>query len=169
MNLPYSYRCGRLAPCLLFAGLWSLGKVLYPPAFCTEVDLSTYVWFQYVLQDKACKSFLLLHYSYSILIRHTNKLRFPYPPSSLLILRFSLREYSPHLLIIPLPHIQRLCTNQHPTIRLRALFRYSDSRCNYSGYLPFDASSAGGWTGAFCGLETDDRAKRRAVEVDGRK
>jgi hypothetical protein len=34
-------------------GLWSLGKVLYPPEFCTEVDFSSYIWFAYLLHDTA--------------------------------------------------------------------------------------------------------------------
>ncbi|KAF1946938.1 hypothetical protein EJ02DRAFT_430485 [Clathrospora elynae] len=37
----------------IYQGLWEIGKVLYPSEFCIEVDLSTYIWFQYVLEDKA--------------------------------------------------------------------------------------------------------------------
>lgn len=37
-------------------GLWITAKGLYPQEFCSEVDLSQYVWFQYVLEDKACKT-----------------------------------------------------------------------------------------------------------------
>lgn len=36
-------------------GLWVTAKVLYPPEFCSELDLSQYPWFQYVLEDQACK------------------------------------------------------------------------------------------------------------------
>jgi hypothetical protein len=43
------------ACCLLDSGLWHIAKVLYPPQFCVELDLSQYVWFQYVLQDEACR------------------------------------------------------------------------------------------------------------------
>jgi hypothetical protein len=38
-----------------YASSWTVAKLLYPPEFCLELDLSQYAWFQYVLQDKACK------------------------------------------------------------------------------------------------------------------
>ncbi|KAH7085872.1 hypothetical protein BKA63DRAFT_598470 [Paraphoma chrysanthemicola] len=30
-----------------------ISKALYPPEFCTQLDLSTYPWFQYILEEKA--------------------------------------------------------------------------------------------------------------------
>jgi hypothetical protein len=35
------------------SGLWTLSKILFPPEFCTDLDFSKYVWFQYLLYDKA--------------------------------------------------------------------------------------------------------------------
>ncbi|KAF2690952.1 hypothetical protein K458DRAFT_326926 [Lentithecium fluviatile CBS 122367] len=37
----------------VYQWLWITAKVLYPPDFCSELDLSRYAWFQYVLEDKA--------------------------------------------------------------------------------------------------------------------
>ncbi|OAL56476.1 hypothetical protein IQ07DRAFT_8669 [Pyrenochaeta sp. DS3sAY3a] len=38
---------------LVYQWLWVTAKVLYPPEFCSEVDLSHYPWYQYVLEDEA--------------------------------------------------------------------------------------------------------------------
>ncbi|KAF2833345.1 hypothetical protein CC86DRAFT_451075 [Ophiobolus disseminans] len=39
--------------------LWLISKVLFPPEFCSEVNLSQYAWFTYVLEDKAYFNTLL--------------------------------------------------------------------------------------------------------------
>jgi hypothetical protein len=37
-----------------FTGLSIVARICYPLEFCLEVNLSKYVWFTYVLEDKAC-------------------------------------------------------------------------------------------------------------------
>jgi hypothetical protein len=76
------------------AGLWVIAKVLYPSEFCAEVDLSQYVWFQYALEDQACKiTFPIYSYSYSSGLTFT---RLTLPPSHSIIILGSFRRTSSH-------------------------------------------------------------------------
>ncbi|OAK98702.1 hypothetical protein IQ06DRAFT_378573 [Phaeosphaeriaceae sp. SRC1lsM3a] len=49
----YPYYIGPEKERFVYQRLWIIAKALYPPEFCTEVNLSHYAWFRFVLEDVA--------------------------------------------------------------------------------------------------------------------
>ncbi|KAF2637503.1 hypothetical protein P280DRAFT_472215 [Massarina eburnea CBS 473.64] len=37
---------------LLYQWFWTVSKIIYPPELCSDLNLSQYAWFQYVVEDK---------------------------------------------------------------------------------------------------------------------
>ncbi|KAH7414238.1 hypothetical protein DE146DRAFT_24756 [Phaeosphaeria sp. MPI-PUGE-AT-0046c] len=49
----YPYHIGPEKERFVYQRLWIIAKALYPPEFCTEVNLSQNAWFRYVFEDAA--------------------------------------------------------------------------------------------------------------------